>query len=192
MRAGLRLSGCRRHAAQQIHGRRSVSACVCAVPVAAALLEQDRAEEAAEMLACWLDLAHHSSPDVMIVATLCQARLQWLAGDRHGARATLIKRRPERRAGADTGAGAFAGAAVLFAIQAGDLRHAGLLQDELDALAATLDASDMRPGGRHDRGVVARARGAGAGNPVGALAALEPVRSDNAGALGPIVCCSRV
>ena len=171
--------------AQQIHGRRSVSACVCAVPVAAALLEQDRAEEAAEMLACWLDLAHHSSPDVMIVATLCQARLQWLAGDQHGARATLIE--AQARA---AGRGlirvqvCLLAQRVLFAIQAGDLRHAGLLQDELDALAATLDASDMRAREVGTIAALSRVRVAlSAGNPVGALAALEPVRSDNAGAL---------
>jgi LuxR family maltose regulon positive regulatory protein len=73
---------------------------------------------------------------------------------------------------------------VLFAIQAGDLRHAGLLQDELDALAATLDASDMRAREVGTIAALSRVRVAlSAGNPVGALAALEPVRSDNAGAL---------
>ncbi|GMG90535.1 hypothetical protein Cmtc_17550 [Cupriavidus sp. TKC] len=171
--------------AQQLHGRRSVSACVCAVPVAAALLEQDRAEEAAEMLASRLDLAYHSSPDVMIVATLCQARLQWLAGDRDGAYAALTDAQAHAAGrGLTRVLARLLAQRILFTIQEADLRRAGLLQDELDALAARLDASDMRAREVGTIAALSRVRVTlFAGDPAGALVALEPVRSENAAAL---------
>nr|WP_315598640.1 LuxR C-terminal-related transcriptional regulator [uncultured Cupriavidus sp.] len=168
--------------AQALHGSRSVSACMCAVPVAAALLELGRTEEATEALACRADLARYSSPDVLIVATLCQARLQWLAGDRHGARTTLSDAQAHATARGLARVRARCQAQrVLFALQSADLRHAAQLQAELDTLVGNADSSPRA----RDVATIAtlsRARVALADDrPAEALALIESIRSDNEG-----------
>lgn len=173
--------------AQSVHGSRSVSACMCAVPVGAALLELGQIDAAMEMLASRADLARYSSPDVLIVATLCQARLQWLAGDQQGARTTLSDAQTHAAArGLARVRARCLAQRVLFALQSADPRHAAQLQAELDTLAG--QAGDT-PRARDVATIAAlsRARVALAGHGAAdAALLLASIHTDNAG-LGVVI-----
>ncbi|MCY1409381.1 HTH-type transcriptional regulator MalT [compost metagenome] len=64
--------------AERSHGRRSISACVCAVGVAEAHYEMDRLDDAREALSNRLDQLHFAPPAVTIGAMISVARLNYL------------------------------------------------------------------------------------------------------------------
>ncbi|MCY1398822.1 HTH-type transcriptional regulator MalT [compost metagenome] len=64
--------------AERSHGRRSISACACAVGVAEAHYEMDRLDDAREALSNRLDQLHLAPPTVTIAAIISVARLNYL------------------------------------------------------------------------------------------------------------------
>lgn len=68
--------------AEAAHGRRSISASVCAALLAAARYETNCIDEARELLANRMDMLRRSTPETAIQATLCEARLDALQGER--------------------------------------------------------------------------------------------------------------
>jgi len=68
--------------AEAAHGRRSISASVCAALLAAARYETNCIDDARELLANRMDMLRRSTPETAIQATLCEARLDALQGER--------------------------------------------------------------------------------------------------------------
>lgn len=68
--------------AEAAHGRRSISASICAALLSAAHYETNRIDEARELLANRMDMLRRSTPETAIQATLCEARLDALQGER--------------------------------------------------------------------------------------------------------------
>ncbi|MFJ4289899.1 LuxR C-terminal-related transcriptional regulator [Cupriavidus sp. NPDC089707] len=121
--------------AHQGYGRRSIAASVCAVPVAAALYEQDRIDAASEVLAGRLQTLRTGTPDVLIEAALCHARLQWLAGARQEALAELAEAEAMfHRRGLPRGVARMVAERQRMTLAGKDLRHAQRLQGALDEL----------------------------------------------------------
>lgn len=165
-------------AAQQAYGRRSIAASLCAVPVAAALYEQDCIGEASEVLAGRLQTLRSGTPDVLIEAALCHARLQWLAGARHEALAELVEAEAMfHRRGLPRGVARVAAERQRLALLGKDLRHAQRLQASLEELGRQEPADTPRGQEIAAVAALARARLALAqGEPAQALAALDTVR----------------
>ncbi|WP_152548553.1 LuxR C-terminal-related transcriptional regulator [Cupriavidus sp. SK-4] len=165
-------------AAQHAYGRRSIAASLCAVPVAAALYEQDRIAEASEVLAGRLQTLRTGTPDVLIEAALCHARLQWLAGARHEALAELVEAEAMfHRRGLPRGVARVAAERQRLTLLGKDLRHAQRLQASLEELGR--QDPGATPRGQEIAAVAALARARLAlaqGEPTQALAALGTVR----------------
>ncbi|MDT4813396.1 Serine/threonine-protein kinase PknK [compost metagenome] len=164
--------------AQQGYGRRSIAASVCAVPVAAALYEQDRIDAASEVLAGRLQTLRTGTPDVLIEAALCHARLQWLAGARQEALAELAEAEAMfHRRGLPRGVARMVAERQRMALAGKDLRHAQRLQEALDELARQHAGAAPRDQEIAALAALGRARLAlAAGEPALALAALMPMR----------------
>ncbi|WP_043422614.1 LuxR C-terminal-related transcriptional regulator [Cupriavidus basilensis] len=122
--------------AERYHGRRSVSACYCAATAAAALYERDKTDEARQVLADRLDMLRLSSPDVMLRATLCHARLLALGNLPHDAVAYLSEMETHFRIrGIERGVAHLVAERQRIVLRGGDWRHARSLQATLDGLA---------------------------------------------------------
>ncbi|MFS8978153.1 LuxR C-terminal-related transcriptional regulator [Cupriavidus necator] len=165
--------------AQRAYGRRSIAASICAVPMAAALYEQDRIAEASEVLAGRLQTLRTGTPDVLIEAALCHARLQWLAGARHEALAELAEAEAMfHRRGLPRGVACMMAERLRLALAGNDLRHAQRLQAGLDELARQYPGDAPRDQGIGVVAALARARLALAlGEPARALPALDAVHA---------------
>ncbi|RDK10155.1 LuxR C-terminal-related transcriptional regulator [Cupriavidus lacunae] len=166
-------------AAQHAFGRRSIAASLCAVPVAAALYEQDRIADASEVLAGRLQTLRTGTPDVLIEAALYHARLQWLAGARHEALAELAEAEAMfHRRGLPRGVARMVAERQRLALLGNDLRHAQRLQAALEELVRQYPGETPRSQEIAAAAALARARLALAqGDPAGALAALDVVRA---------------
>ncbi|BDB23776.1 AAA family ATPase [Cupriavidus sp. P-10] len=164
--------------AQQAYGRRSIAASVCAVPVAAALYEQDRIDMASEVLAGPLQTLRTGTPDVLIEAGLCHARLQWLAGARQEALAELAEAEAMfHRRGLPRGVARMVAERQRIVLAGKDLRHAQRLQGALDELERHHAGTAPRDQEIAALAALGRARLAlAAGEPASALAALVPMR----------------
>lgn len=131
-----RISASALEQAETHYGRRSVSACVCAVVLADALYELDRLDGASEALANRLDMLRISSPDIMLRAALCHARLLLADGLRRQAVDYLVEEEAHlRNLGIDRGAAHLVAEQSRIVLGDGDLRHAECLQASLDDLA---------------------------------------------------------
>jgi LuxR family maltose regulon positive regulatory protein len=84
--------------AESKHGRRSVSACTCAVAVAEAHYEMDRIDDVREALSNRLDLLRYAPPSVTISAMLSVARVNYLQESPASALTYLAKMAMEFRA----------------------------------------------------------------------------------------------
>lgn len=117
--------------AEQIHGRRSVSACHCAALLAFACCEFGRDEEARAALANRLDILHFSLPEYTLVAALAYARLQ-----SRGAALEYLRQREAyfRERELDRGAACMLAEQIRLLLLDGDWRRAEGLQVALDDL----------------------------------------------------------
>ncbi|MFZ3025225.1 LuxR C-terminal-related transcriptional regulator [Pseudomonas sp.] len=84
--------------AESHHGRRSVSACTCAVAVAEAHYEMDRIDDAHEALSNRLDLLRFAPPSVTIGAMINAARISYLQESPASALTYLTQKAVELRA----------------------------------------------------------------------------------------------
>lgn len=84
--------------AENKHGRRSVSACTCAVAVAEAHYEMDRIDDVREALSNRLDLLRFAPPSVSISAMISVARMNYLQESSASALTYLTKMAGEFRA----------------------------------------------------------------------------------------------
>ena len=84
--------------AENKHGRRSVSACTCAVAVAEAHYEMDRIDDVRETLSNRLDLLRFAPPSVSISAMISVARMNYLLESSATALTYLTKMAGEFRA----------------------------------------------------------------------------------------------
>jgi LuxR family maltose regulon positive regulatory protein len=84
--------------AENKHGRRSVSACTCAVAVAEAHYEMDRIDDVREALSNRLDLLRFAPPSVSISAMISVARMSYLQESSASALTYLTKMAGEFRA----------------------------------------------------------------------------------------------
>ncbi|MGO4325955.1 LuxR C-terminal-related transcriptional regulator [Cupriavidus sp. 2TAF22] len=159
--------------AERRHGRRSVGACFCAATAAVVLYERDDTEAARLALADRLDMLKLSSPDVVLRAARCHARLEALAGLPHDAVAYLIDMEAHFRGrGIARGVAHMVSERQRIVLAGGDWRHAQSLQAALDLLAQGHAGETMI------MAALARARLALAmGEAQGALLALEPARA---------------
>ncbi|BCX68916.1 helix-turn-helix transcriptional regulator [Pseudomonas izuensis] len=122
--------------AEQIHGRRSVSACASATIMAEVYYELDRLGDAREVLANRLDILRFSAPGYMIGAALCHARLLDLQDSPRSALEYLNQKEEHFRAlGLDRGTARMIDEQLRITLKCGDWRHAETLQVVLDDLA---------------------------------------------------------
>ncbi|AGW89659.1 hypothetical protein N234_06415 [Ralstonia pickettii DTP0602] len=141
----LRLGAAPLAASEQQFGRYAVGTSRCAVPVAAALYELDRADDAREVLAGRLDALRFSTPDVLIEAAVCHARLQCLADAPHDALVGLVETEVLfHRRGLPRGVARMLAEQLRLALLGKDLRHADRLQRALDELAAQYSGNSPR------------------------------------------------
>jgi len=121
--------------AENIHGRRSVSACTCAVAVAEAHYEMDRIDDARDVLSNRLDLLRFAPPLVTITAMLCVARLNCLRESPASALTYLTKMERELRArGFDRALAHNMAEQVRILLANGDWRQCETQRAGLDAL----------------------------------------------------------
>jgi LuxR family transcriptional regulator, maltose regulon positive regulatory protein len=121
--------------ADAMYGRRSTCANICAALLASAYVERDRVAEASELLASVGGTLRVATPEVMIQATLANARVQYLQGDWRAALATLADaehRLHERRL--DRGVALMLAAQAAIHLGHRDTRRASLIQAGLDTL----------------------------------------------------------
>ncbi|MFC4342186.1 LuxR C-terminal-related transcriptional regulator [Cupriavidus numazuensis] len=179
-REAFRLGGEALATAERTYGWRSIAACLCAVPVACALYEQDQPQQAREHLAGRFALVRFATPDVLIEAAVCRARLLACSGEVHHALASLAEAESTlQQRGLPRGEARVVAEQVRLALSLHDRRHAGRLQAALDdiARAHVLDI----PRDQEIRAIVAlsRARVAlAAADPEQAQAALEIAHSE--------------
>ncbi len=174
-REALRLGTEALSAAERAHGWRSIAACLCAVPVACALYEQGELQQAREHLAGRFGLVRFATPDVLIEAAVCRARLQAGGGAIHDALASLAEAESvfHQRALPRGVARALAEQARL-ALSVQDRRHAARLQEALDELARGHVRDTPRDREIAAIAALSRARVAlAAADPAQALTALE-------------------
>ncbi|MEM5432129.1 LuxR C-terminal-related transcriptional regulator [Cupriavidus oxalaticus] len=174
-REALRLGGEALVTAERTYGWRSVSACLCAVPVACALYEQDQLQQAREHLAGRFGLVRFATPDVLIEAAVCRARLLASGGEVHHALAGLAQAESVlHQRGLSRGVARMIAEQVRLALSVHDRRHAARLQEALDELARGHVRDVPRDHEIQAIATLSRARAAlAAADPERALAALE-------------------
>lgn len=122
--------------AQHRHGRRSMSACLCAAVSAGCMYELDRIDEARELLANRLGMLRYSAPEILLQVAFTHGRLQWLRESRREALDYLIHEEAHFRSlGLERGVAQVVAEQQRIALEDGDLRHAAALQSVLDELA---------------------------------------------------------
>lgn len=191
----LRLGAEALSAAQRAHGWRSIAACVCAVPVACALYEQDQPQEAREHLAGRSGLVCFATPDVLIEASVCRARLQACGGAVHDALAGLAEAEAVfHQRGLPRGVARLLSEQARLALSIQDHRHAARLQDALDALARSHVRDTARDHEIAAIAALARARVAlAAADPGRALTALATCHTHaEAGGRARLVACAEL
>jgi LuxR family transcriptional regulator, maltose regulon positive regulatory protein len=122
--------------ADALYGRRSSCANICAALLASAYVERDRIAEAAELLASVGGTLRVATPELMIQASLANARVLCLQGDWRAALASLADaehRLHERRL--DRGVALMLAAQAAIHLTHGDTRRGALIQTGLDTLA---------------------------------------------------------
>jgi LuxR family maltose regulon positive regulatory protein len=122
--------------ADALYGRRSTCANICAVLLASAYVERDRVDEARELLASAGGMLRVATPELMIQASLANARVQCLREDWRTALASLADaehRLHERRL--DRGVALMLAAQAAIHLEHRDTRRAALIQTGLDTLA---------------------------------------------------------
>ncbi|UVE16013.1 LuxR C-terminal-related transcriptional regulator [Pseudomonas sp. LS44] len=121
--------------AERLYGRRAVSTCYCAMAMAEVFYEQDRIDEAREVLANRMDVLRFSVPDRMISVALSHARVQYLQESPRKALDYLAKRAEYfRDAGLDRGLANMLAEQIRMGLQCGDWRHAETLLAALDVI----------------------------------------------------------
>lgn len=178
-REALRLGSEALAAAERAHGWRSIAACLCAVPVACALYEQDQPQLARERLAGRFGLVRFATPDVLIEAALCRARLLACGDAVHDALAGLAEAESVlQRRGLPRGVAWMLAEQVRLALSVHDRRHAARLQEALDDLPRCHVTDNPRDHEIAAAAALSRARVLlAAANPEQALVALETCRS---------------
>ncbi|MNS94208.1 transcriptional regulator NarL [compost metagenome] len=121
--------------AERNHGRRSVSACTCAVAVAEAHYEMDRIDDVREALSNRLDLLRFAPPSVTISAMISVARMNYLQESTASALTYLAKMAMEFRArGFDRALAHNLTEQIRFLLGNGDWRQCESQRAGLDAL----------------------------------------------------------
>ncbi|MFY0727314.1 LuxR C-terminal-related transcriptional regulator [Pseudomonas sp. NFX15] len=121
--------------AESVHGRRSVSACTCAVAVAEAHYEMDRVDDVREVLSNRLDLLRFAPPSVTISAMISVARANCLQESPASALTYLSKMAMELRArGFDRALAHNLAEQVRILLGNGDWRQCESQRASLDAL----------------------------------------------------------
>nr|WP_272939544.1 LuxR C-terminal-related transcriptional regulator [Cupriavidus necator] len=129
--------------AETRHGRRSISACVCAAAVATAWYEMDRIDDACQALANRMDRLLASSPEVTWRATVTKARLISLQETPRAALEYLAAAEAHWRAvGLERGIATMLSEQVRIALTIRDVRHAADLQRILDDIGHNPDAGN--------------------------------------------------
>jgi len=119
--------------AEQLYGRRAISTCFCAMVMAEVLYEQDRIDEAREVLADRMDVLRLSVPGHMISAALSHARVQCLRESPRKALDFLAQRAEHfRDAGLDRGLANMLAEQIRIGLQCGDWRHIETLLAAMD------------------------------------------------------------
>lgn len=145
--------------AEAAHGRRSISACVCAALLAAARYEADNIEAARELLANRMDMLERSTPETAMQATLCGARVDVLEGNLKRARDYLKSQHAHFvAAGFARATAAVLGLRVDIELQAGTIPGAVAACDALADHARR--HPDIREGAGEIAAIAARARAA--------------------------------
>jgi LuxR family transcriptional regulator, maltose regulon positive regulatory protein len=122
--------------AETVHGQRSSCANICAALLASAYVERDRVGEARELLANAGEMLRIATPEVMIQASLAQARVQCLDDDWRGALASLANAEHRfRERHLDRGVVLMLSAQAAIHCAHGDLRRTALIQADLDGLS---------------------------------------------------------
>jgi LuxR family transcriptional regulator, maltose regulon positive regulatory protein len=122
--------------ADALYGRRSTCANICAALLASAYVELDRVAEARDLLASVGGTLRVATPELMIQASLANARVLCLQGDWRSALASLADaehRLHERRL--DRGVALMLAAQAAIHLGHGDTRRGALIQTGLDTLA---------------------------------------------------------
>ncbi|CAG2146644.1 HTH-type transcriptional regulator MalT [Cupriavidus yeoncheonensis] len=178
-REALRLGSQALAAAERAHGWRSIAACLCAVTVASALYEQDQPHLARERLAGRFGLVRFATPDVLIEAALCRARLQACGDAVHEALAGLAEAESVfHQRGLPRGVAWMLAEQVRLALSVDDRRHAARLQEALDDLSRCHVADHPRDHEIAAAAALSRARAMlAASDPGQALVSLETCRS---------------
>ncbi|WP_136476359.1 LuxR C-terminal-related transcriptional regulator [Pseudomonas sp. DG56-2] len=144
--------------AEAAHGRRSITACTCAAILAEVQYEQNRIDDAREILVNRLDMLSFSVPACSYSAALVHARLQLLQETPRAALDYLDKRADHFRARRlDRGIALMLAEQIRIEVlgeewKHGDWRHGQMLQSELDELASHHQGEKAR-----DREIVAAA-----------------------------------
>ena len=121
--------------AERNHGRRSVSACTCAVAVAEAHYEMDRIDDVREALSNRLDLLRFAPPSVTISAMISVARMNYLQESTASALTYLANMAMEFRArGFDRALAHNLTEQIRFLLGSGDWRQCESQRAGLDAL----------------------------------------------------------
>ncbi|MEM5275941.1 LuxR C-terminal-related transcriptional regulator [Cupriavidus taiwanensis] len=165
--------------AEAAFGRRSIAACACAAVVAETHYERNQLDAARQVLADRRGLLQASSPDLVLRAARCHARL--LARQGHASAALSALRMAQAaftRDGFARGHASMLAEQCHLAVHAGDLRHAAMLLDALQALASTHTGAGPRAAGIRALAALSEARLALAKRqPQHALALLDPLRT---------------
>ncbi|MNZ37424.1 Serine/threonine-protein kinase PknK [compost metagenome] len=121
--------------AEQVHGRRSVSACNCAAILGEAYYELDRIDEAREVLANRQDILRFAVPEYRISSALSHARLQLLQESSRSALEYLSRQEEQfRDLGLHRGVAAMLAERLRILLRSGDWRQAEVIQAALEDL----------------------------------------------------------
>ncbi|SPA23099.1 putative ATP-dependent transcriptional regulator [Cupriavidus taiwanensis] len=145
--------------AEAAFGRRSIAACACAAVMAEVHYERNQLDAARQVLADRRGLLQASSPELVLRAARCHARL--LARQGHASAALSALRMAQAaftRDGFARGHASMLAEQCHLAMHAGDLRHAALLLDALQALASAHTGAGPRDAGIRALAVLSEAR----------------------------------
>lgn len=121
--------------AEQLYGRRAVSTCFCAMVIAEVFYEQDRIDEAREVLANRMDVLRFSVPGHMISAALSHARVQCLQDSPRKALDFLAQQAEHFcDVGLDRGLANMIAEQIRIGLQCGDWRHIETLLAAMDEI----------------------------------------------------------
>lgn len=145
--------------AEAAFGRRSISACACAAVMAEVLYERNQLDAARQVLADRRGLLQASSPELVLRAARCHARLLARQGQASAALSALGKAQAAfSRDGFARGHASMLAEQCHMAVNAGDLRHAATLLDALQALALAHAGTGPRDAGIRALAALSEAR----------------------------------